>query len=244
MSKTTFYRCCMMTALGMTFSAYVHAQPAAPANPGPINPGAQSGTVPVAPTNPGAADVNNPGATSESKPGTGVISGSTTVSDSAVSDADRAFAQQAVAYAKAQIEAGRLALADSKTPKVQAFAKQAVDTGERSLAPLKKFTQALNITIADSDAKANEETQQLKAAKGTVFDGLYGQLALNDEQQALALYSKEADSGSNGQLKSFAALEKQHTNVLLNNAQQLRSGTVDRSNPNCAPNAPARMGCP
>ncbi len=190
----------------------------------------------------GAAEANNPAATGETKAGKGIIdrSGNST----SVSDRDRAFIQQAARYATTEIQSGRLALGISQSPKVKMYAEQTVNTGENTLAPLKKLAGSLGIPLANEDSMAKAEADQLRAARGTVFDGLYGQLQSRDQQALADLYGEEAKNGTNSQLKSFAGVENQHAHVLLQNAKLLAQGTVSHTNPNCEPNGPAKAGCP
>jgi predicted outer membrane protein len=193
----------------------------------------------------GAASVNNPTATSETEPGAGIGGDGASGTDTAkLSPQDRTFVEQAEQYARAEIAAGRLAVATSKSEKVQIFARQAIGTGEQTLAPLRKLESAVAVTPQTLSAHADDEVRQLDAAKGTVFDGLYGDLALRDQQALIALYDREAQTGGNGELKSFAATERQHVDVLLHDAQLLKAGTIDREDPNCPAGGPAKFGCP
>jgi len=204
-------------------------------------------TLPTTPQNhTGAANTNNPAATSETKPGAGLVEGlkSSPNGGSDVSALDRAFAEQAARYAKAQVAAGRLALKESKNPKVTEYAHRAVDNGESQVSQLDKLNQSLKIKVPDADSKAADETQRMKAAKGSVFDGLYGQLQYTDQKEALALYEKEGQTGENQQLKSYAATMKQNVNAMLKHAEAVANGTEDKTNPNCPETGPAKAGCP
>lgn len=204
-------------------------------------------TLPTTPPNhTGAADTDKPGNTSETKPGAGLIEGlsSSPNGSSDVSALDHAFAQQAASYAKAQVAAGRLALKESRNPKVTEYAHRAVDNGESQISQLERLGQSLKINMSDSDSKASDETQRLKAAKGSVFDGLYGQLQYTDQKEALALYEKEGRIGENRQLKSYAATMKQNVNAMLHHAEAVANGTKDKTNPNCPETGPAKAGCP
>ena len=204
-------------------------------------------TLPTAPPNhTGAANTDNPTATSETKPGTGLVEGlkSGTNGSNDVSALDHAFAEQAARYAKAQVATGRMALKESKNPKVIEYAHRAVDDGEGAISQIDRLNQSLKITVPNEDSKAADETQRMKSAKGQVFDGLYGQLQLDDQKQALALYEKEGQTGENQQLKSYAATMKQNVNSMLHHAEAVANGTIDTANPNCPETGPARAGCP
>jgi putative membrane protein len=204
-------------------------------------------TLPTTPPNhTGAANTNNPTATSETKPGSGLVEGlkPSPNGSSDVSALDHAFAEQAARYAKAQVAAGRMALKESKNPKVTEYAHRAVDNGESQISQLDRLNQSLKIKVSDADSKASDETQRMKAAKGSVFDGLYGQLQYTDQKEALALYEKEGRTGENQQLKSYAATMKQNVNAMLRHAEAVANGTIDRTNPDCPEKGPARAGCP
>lgn len=101
----------------------------------------------------------------------------------------------------------------------------------------------MGVALPETDAKSNDEIQQLEAAKGPVFDGLYGQLEHNNQQQLLALYSDEAEKGGNAQVKGFAGTGKDRASVMLKSAEQLNEGTIDHTDPRCKAN-PGAAGCP
>ncbi len=189
----------------------------------------------------GASHADDPSATPERQAGQGLITSGK--GNAALSDQDRAFLTQAAQYAEAQVAAGRLALKVSHQPKVVAYAKQAVSTGTTSLGPLQRIGKTVGVPLPESDAKANDEVQQLEAAKTTVFDSLYGQLEHNNQQQLLALYTDEAAKGGNAQLKGLAGTGKERAGVMLKNAEQLNEGTIDHTDPRCKAN-PGAAGCP
>lgn len=204
-------------------------------------------TLPTTPPNhAGAANTDNPGATSETKPGTGLVEGlkNGPNGSSDVSALDHAFVEQASRYAKAQVASGRLALKESKNPKVTEYAHRAVDNGENAVSQLNQLTGNLKIQVPNADDKASDETQRLQAAKGSVFDGLYGQLQLNDQKEALALYRKEGETGENTQLKSYAKQMSEHVSTMLHHAEAVANGTQNKTNPNCPETGPAKAGCP
>jgi putative membrane protein len=199
-------------------------------------------TMPVPPVNAtGSAHADDPSATSERQAGQGLITNGK--GNTALSDQDKSFLTQAAQYAQAQVAAGRLALKVSHQPKVVAYAKQAVSTGTTSLGPLQRIGKTMGVPLPETDVKANDEVQQLEAAKGTVFDGLYGQLEHNNQQQLLTLYVDEAEKGENTQLKGFAGTGKERASVMVKNAEQLNEGTIDHTNPRCTAN-PGAAGCP
>jgi predicted outer membrane protein len=199
------------------------------------------------PPNPtGAANANNPGATSESQPGQGLAQklGKSGVSSDEITPIDRSFAQQAIGLGHALVSSSREALKTSKNSQVRMYAQTVVNDGEPNNAQLQRIAQSLQIGVDHADGKAQEELAQLQAAKGTVFDGLYGQLQFDDQKAAFELYKHEADQGRNRQLKSFAVLMKGNVSTFLQKAELVRNGTLDRRNPNCPPDSPAKAGCP
>lgn len=198
------------------------------------------------PSHTGGSNTNQPSGTSDTKPGVGLVEGlkDSPNGSSDVSALDRAFAEQAARYAKAQVASGRLALKQSRNPKVTEYAHRAVDNGESTVSQLNQLTGSLKIQVPDADAKATDETQRLQAAKGSVFDGLYGQLQYNDQKEALALYRKEGETGENVQLKSYAKQMSQVVNTMLHHAEAVANGTLNKNNPNCDAKGEAKAGCP
>ena len=71
---------------------------------------------------------------------------------------------------------------------------------------LKEIAASLSLMIADSINAAQKMAQKkLEFLSGTKFDTEYINGQIKDHKETIALFEKEISSGSNTQIKSFAA---------------------------------------
>jgi putative membrane protein len=123
----------------------------------------------------------------------------------ALSDADREFIEQAAEGGHAEVAMGQSA-AESENPAISAFGKQMIaDHGKMNdeLATLAKQKGV------EPPSSANLASQTKGAATavlpGETFDKQYVSSQLDDHKETLALFQQEAQSGQDPDLKALAA---------------------------------------
>ncbi len=120
--------------------------------------------------------------------------------------ADASFIQTAAQGGMAEIQMGQLADQNSSSPRVKAFADQMIKDHTAGDAQLKQIATAKGAVMP---AGPNDDQQKMMATlqgeKGRKFDHDYvaGQIA--GHQAMLEAYQTEAASGTDTDLKSFAA---------------------------------------
>ena len=122
----------------------------------------------------------------------------------ALSDGDREFIDQAAQGGHAEVSMGQSA-AESKNPAISAFGKQMVaDHGKMNdeLATLAKQKGYEPPTSADLASQAKGAV--VDALPGKTFDSQYVSSQLDDHKQTLALFENEARSGQDPELKALA----------------------------------------
>jgi putative membrane protein len=129
---------------------------------------------------------------------------STAQAQTALSDADRAFIEQAAQSGHAEVSMGESA-AKSENPAVSAFGKQMVaDHGRMNdeLAALAKRKGVEPPTSADLASQAKGAATAVMP--GETFDRQYVSSQLDDHKETLALFQQEAQSGQDPDLKALA----------------------------------------
>jgi putative membrane protein len=123
----------------------------------------------------------------------------------AVSGADKTFATEAAHGGLAEVKLGQLALQKASSPKVKEFAQRMVTDHTQANQDLMQLAQSENLTLPTQlDTKHKSEMDSLGAMSGNAFDTAYMQQMVQDHRKTVADFQKQAQSGSDPALKSFA----------------------------------------
>jgi putative membrane protein len=134
----------------------------------------------------------------------GITPGS--ASSKTVSSADKKFAMEAAQGGLAEVELGHLAAQKGQNDKVKQFGQRMVDDHGKANDQLKTLAAKDNITLPTSiNAKDQALKDKLSGLSGADFDKTYMQAMVKDHQKDINEFQKEANNGSNADLKAFAA---------------------------------------
>ncbi|WP_027798479.1 DUF4142 domain-containing protein [Paraburkholderia dilworthii] len=137
-----------------------------------------------------------------------------------LSPADQQFIQDASKSDATEIAASRIALKNSRDPRVKKFAQQMIADHtklSRSMAAL-----AAKKGLATTPSADSALVGKLQTLKGQQFDEAYmEQLGLEAHQRAVDLFQQESQSGTDSQLKAAAARALPIIKHHLEMAQQL-----------------------
>ncbi len=123
----------------------------------------------------------------------------------APSQADKTFAEHAAAGGLAEMQLGSLAQQKAASPQVKQFGQMLVNDHTQANQELQDIAQQLDITLPEQPpAKANAEERKLRGMSGQQFDHEFLQHAITDHRQDISAFEKEAKSGKDADLKSFA----------------------------------------
>lgn len=118
--------------------------------------------------------------------------------------ADHQFVEKAAEAGMAEVEAGQLAQKHAARDEVRQFGQQMVTDHTKANQQLMQIAQQKGITPPAKSRKAQVEGRKLESLTGAAFDKEYMTAQVADHQQAVALFEKEANSGSDPDLKKFA----------------------------------------
>ncbi|HZP48635.1 MAG TPA: DUF4142 domain-containing protein [Vicinamibacterales bacterium] len=119
---------------------------------------------------------------------------------------DQKFVHEAAAGGMAEVELGKLAQEKASSEEVKSFGKRMVDDHSKANDELKTLAQSKSITLpADLDAKDKALRDRLSKLSGAAFDRAYMQAMLNDHKKDVNEFRHESTSGSDPDVKSFAA---------------------------------------
>jgi putative membrane protein len=142
-----------------------------------------------------------------------------------LSSADRTFATKAAAGGQAEVTLGRLATEKAASQQVRQFGEQMVTDHSQANQELQAIAKQQNLTLPTKPDAASVSTEQrLKARSGAAFDTAYARDMVQDHQQDVADFQKEADSGQDAAVKAFAQKYLPVLQHHLQMAQQLPGG--------------------
>jgi len=119
---------------------------------------------------------------------------------------DAHFAKEAAQGGIAEVKFGQLAQEKGSSDSVKSFGKRMVDDHSRAGNELKDIASKESITLpSDIAAKDQATYDRLSKLSGLAFDGAYARGMVNDHQTDVAAFQKEANSGKDDALKSFAS---------------------------------------
>lgn len=127
-------------------------------------------------------------------------------SGSSLSAQDRMFVEKAAQGGMAEVKLGQLAGQKGQAGSVKMFGQRMVKDHSAANNKLMGVVKGLKITPPmDVDAKQKAAYQQLQSLRGSGFDKAYSKMMVQDHNEDIALFEKEAKQGSNAKLKSFAS---------------------------------------
>jgi len=121
------------------------------------------------------------------------------------SAADRKFAHEACIGGMEEVQLGQIAVKNAKNDKVKEFGRRMIDDHTKAGDKLKEIASKNNIDLpTEVDAKGKALIDRMSRMSGAAFDKAYMRDMVKDHESDVAAFQKEADSGMNPDLKSFA----------------------------------------
>jgi putative membrane protein len=139
----------------------------------------------------------------------------------AVSTTDQTFADVASQDDLTEIELGLLALQNAISPHVRQFAQRMVSDHTQAAQELMQVAKSQNLELRTQiDAQHKSDVDRLRGMKGEAFDTGYMQDVLQEHRKGVLDFQKQAQSGSDPALKSFA---QKYLPILQQNLQMAQS---------------------
>lgn len=120
--------------------------------------------------------------------------------------ADTHFAMKAAQGGMAEVKMGQLAADKASSPDVKAFGQQMVDDHTKANDQLKSIAQEQGMTLpTDVNQKQQATYDRLSKLSGADFDRQYVKSMVMDHEEDVKDFRKEANSGKDEKIKSFAS---------------------------------------
>jgi putative membrane protein len=123
-----------------------------------------------------------------------------------LSSSDRKFLMEAAMGGMAEVELGHRAIQTGQSDTVKQFGQRMVDDHSKANAELTTVASGKGITLpAEIDAKHRAAMARMARLSGANFDRAYAKEMLSDHNKDVALFKKQAETGTDPDLKAFAA---------------------------------------
>jgi putative membrane protein len=135
------------------------------------------------------------------------------------------FMKDAAADGLAEVELGKMAADKATRPEVKKFAEMMVEDHGKANEELKNLADRKSVSLpSEPKPEMKAEKEKLSKMSGPAFDDGYVRCMLKDHEKAVALFSKEASSGSDPDTKAWAAKTLPALKEHLAKVKELASG--------------------
>jgi len=119
--------------------------------------------------------------------------------------ADAEFMNSAAMAGMAEVELGKLGVANATSSEVKQFAQRMVDDHSKANDELKALASQKSVTLPTAvDAKHKAVHDKLAKSKGPAFDAAFMAQMVSDHQAAVTLFERESKSGQDADAKAWA----------------------------------------
>ena len=144
-----------------------------------------------------------------------------------LSGQDKSFLKDAAEGGNAEVEASKVAVAQSASADVKAFAQQMVDDHGKAGADLKALADQKGVKVSDTPTTVKKtEIKMLSSRKGSSFDQHYADsIGVKAHEDTVKLFQKEVDKGTDADVKAWASKTLPTLQHHLEMARQLKAKT-------------------
>jgi putative membrane protein len=143
---------------------------------------------------------------------------------STVSTADTAFVMKAAQGGMTEVQLGQLAADKGTSQDVKDFGSKMVTDHGKANDELKSISSSKGITVPDKlDTKHQAMVDKLNGMSGAAFDKAYVHAMVAAHKKDDALFTKEASSGQDADVKAFAAKIDETVKMHLSMIQDIQS---------------------
>lgn len=151
-------------------------------------------------------DEANPGQTNHGQNDNSMNNGQMDSNSRSMKSMDTTFAKNAAAGGMAEVKLGQLAQEKGSSDAVKEFGRRMEADHSKADDQLKDVASKTKITLPTGiDRKDQATYDRLSKLSGTAFDRAYARDMVADHRNDIADFKKEADTGTNPEVKNFAS---------------------------------------
>jgi putative membrane protein len=123
-----------------------------------------------------------------------------------VSSGDQEFMDKVLQGGMEEVQMGGIATVKAQNVEVKAFAQTMINDHSRANNELRDLAKQIGVTpIGGTNSEQQKEMAELSKLSGAAFDKEYVKKMVEAHEKDVAEFQKQADSGTDGNLKKFAA---------------------------------------
>lgn len=115
------------------------------------------------------------------------------------------FMKAAAEGGLAEVEMGRLAVTKAQNAEVKKFGQWMVDDHSKIDAEIKALAEKKNMTQPAGVGSNKSTVDELKGLSGAEFDKEYVEAMVDDHEEDVTAFQRQADNGTDPEVKAFAA---------------------------------------
>ena len=118
---------------------------------------------------------------------------------------DRSFVMKAAEGGQMEVQMAQTAVSKATTPEVKQYAQRLLDDHSKANEELKTLASAKNVTISmETSPKTQKMVTGMEKYSGEQFDREYMKDMIKDHQKDIALFERQARTGRDTEVKSWA----------------------------------------
>lgn len=138
---------------------------------------------------------------------------------------DAAFVREAATAGIAEVELGQLGVQRATSSDVKSYAQMVVEDHGKANEELKSLASRKQLAVPEQPKSYQKaEKARLEKLSGAAFDDAFMKTMAADHEKAVSLFSKQAASGSDSELKDWAQKTLPTLKEHLTKAQELAHG--------------------
>jgi len=123
-----------------------------------------------------------------------------------VSSGDQEFMDKVLQGGMEEVQMGGIATVKAQNVEVKAFAQTMINDHSRANNELRDLAKQIGVTpVGGTNSEQQKEMAELSKLSGAAFDKEYVKKMVEAHEKDVAEFQKQADSGTDGNLKKFAA---------------------------------------
>ena len=144
---------------------------------------------------------------------------------------DKTFMKKAAEGGLAEVQLGQLAQQNGQSQDVKNFGQKMVTDHTKANDQLKQVASQEGVTLpTDVSSKDRAEYDRMSKLNGEAFDKAYARMMVSDHKKDVAEFQREANSGSDPQMKNFASQTLPTLQDHLRMAEQMNSSVKSEGN--------------
>lgn len=133
---------------------------------------------------------------------------------------DSHFVMKAAKGGMMEVELGQLAAQRAQDPAVKAFGQRMVADHSKANQELMALAASKGITLKTDADKADHKEKKLSGKAGADFDEAYVKMMVDDHEDTVRLFEKEAKNGKDAEIRAFA---EKYLPTLRDHLEQVRA---------------------